>query len=364
MTTTPTLAETARAIVADGKGILAADETVSTITKRLVARGIESAADSRRDYREMLFATPGIAEFIGGVIMQDETIRQNGSSGIPLVQLLIGRGIIPGIKVDNSVHPLAGAPGEFVTEGLDGLRKRLEEYHKMGARFAKWRAVFIISEKLPSVGCVRANAQALARYASLCQEQGLVPIVEPEVLMDGAHALDRCEEVTGRVLQVVFNELFEAKVFLEGMLLKPNMVIAGKSSTSKASVEEVAAATLRTLQRHVPPAVPGIVFLSGGQDHALATEHLNAINQLDSAKPWKLSFSYGRALQDEALQAWQGRRENVPAGQRAFHHRAWCDFAAVLGRYRSEMESEEAFASAELPPAREGEAGFTTQTLH
>ena len=338
MTTTPTLAETARAIVADGKGILAADETVSTITKRLTARGIESTADSRRDYREMLFATPGIAEFIGGVI--------------------------PGIKVDNSVHPLAGAPGEFVTEGLDGLRKRLEEYRKMGARFAKWRAVFIIRDELPSTWCVRANAHALARYASLCQEQGLVPIVEPEVLMDGAHALERCEEVTGRVLQAVFNELFEARVSLEGMLLKPNMVIAGQDSARQASVEEVAAATLRTLTRHVPPAVPGIVFLSGGQNHVLATEHLNAINQLDSPKPWKLTYSYGRALQDEALEAWQGRSENVPAGQRAFHHRAWCDSAAALGRYFSDMESEAAFAQTAMPPARDSETSFTNQTLH
>jgi fructose-bisphosphate aldolase class I len=362
MTTTPTLAETARAIVADGKGILAADETVSTITKRLVARGIESTAESRRDYREMLFSAPGIAEFIGGVIMQDETIRQNSSSGMPLIQLLMGRGVIPGIKVDDGVHPLAGAPGEFVTEGLDGLRKRLEEYRNMGARFAKWRAVFIISDELPSAWCVRANAHALARYAALCQEQGLVPIVEPEVLMDGAHALERCEDVTGRVLQAVFNELFEAKVFLEGMLLKPNMVIAGKGSARQASVEEVAAATLRILTRHVPPAIPGIVFLSGGQDHVLATENLNAINELDSPKPWKLTFSYGRALQDEALQAWQGRRENVPAGQRAFHHRAWCDSAAALGRYRSDMESEAAFA--QMPAAAESEPSFTNQTLH
>jgi fructose-bisphosphate aldolase class I len=364
MTTTPTLDETARAIVADGKGILAADETVPTITKRLVARAIESTADSRRAYREMLFSTPDIAEFIGGVIMQDETIRQKSSTGIPLIDLLAGRGIIPGIKVDDGVRPLAGAPGEFVTEGLDGLRKRLEEYRNMGARFAKWRAVIIIRDGLPTARCVHANAHALARYAALCQEQGLVPIVEPEVLMDGAHTLERCEEVTGFVLQAVFDELFDQKVSLEGMLLKPNMVIAGHDCARQASVKEVAAVTLRTLTRHVPPAVPAIVFLSGGQDHVLATEHLNAINQLDSPKPWKLSYSYGRALQDEALAAWQGRRENVPAGQLVLYHRAQCDSAAALGRYRSDMEREAAFAQTAASSAVDSEPGFTNQTLH
>jgi fructose-bisphosphate aldolase class I len=362
MTTASTLAEIARAIVADGKGILAADETVPTITKRLAARGIESTADSRRDYREMLFSTPDVAAFIGGVILQDETIRQRSSTGMPLIDLLVDRGIIPGIKVDNGVYPLAGASGEFVTEGLDGLRQRLEEYRKMGARFAKWRAVFIIRDGLPTAWCARANAHALARYASLCQEQDLVPIVEPEVLMDGAHTLARCEEVTGFVLQQVFNALFDAKVSMEGMLLKPNMVTAGHDFANQASVDEVAAATVRTLTRHVPPAVPAVVFLSGGQDHVLATEHLNAINQLDSPKPWKLSYSYGRALQDEALAAWQGRRENVPAGQQVFYHRAQCDSAAALGRYRSEMESEAAFAQTAMPSA--SEPGFTNQTLH
>lgn len=364
MTTAPSLAGTARAIVADGKGILAADETVSTITKRLAARGIESTADSRRAYREMLFSTPDIAAFIGGVILQDETIRQRNSAGLPLIELLVGRGVIPGIKVDQGAHPLAGASGELVTEGLDGLRQRLEEYRKMGARFAKWRAVIRIRDGLPTERCVRANAHALARYAALCQEQGLVPIVEPEVLMDGEHTLERCEGVTGRVLQVVFDELFDQRVSLEGMLLKPNMVIAGQDCARQASVEEVAAATLRTLARHVPPAVPGIVFLSGGQNHVLATEHLNAINQLDSPKPWKLSYSYGRALQDEALEAWQGRRENVPAGQHLFYHRAGCDSAAALGRYRSDMESEAAFAQTAVPPASGSEPGFTNPTLH
>ena len=338
MPTMPTLAEIARALVADGKGILAADETVSTISKRLKARGIESTSDSRRAYREMLFSAPDIAGFIGGVILQDETIRQDSSTGMPLPDLLAGRGIIPGIKVDAGVRPLACTQGEVITEGLDGLRERLEEYRDLGARFAKWRAVFTIRDGQPSEWCIRTNAHALARYATLCQEQGLVPIVEPEVLMDGAHPLERCEDVTGRVLKAVFDELYVARVSLEGMLLKPNMVIAGQDASRKAPVREVAEATLRTLRRYVPPAVPGVVFLSGGQDHVLATEHLNVINQLEGPKPWKLSFSYGRALQDEALQAWQGRAENVSAGQQVFHHRAWCDSAAALGRYSADME--------------------------
>jgi fructose-bisphosphate aldolase class I len=338
--TPSSLEETAHAIVADGKGILAADETPKTLTKRLTARAIESTAESRRAYREMFFSTPDIATFIGGVIMQDETIRQNAASGAPLLSLLRDRGVIPGIKVDSGARALAGAPGERITEGLDGLRDRLEQYRRMGARFAKWRAVFTITGELPTAGCIHANADALARYAALCQEQGLVPIVEPEVLMDGDHTIERCEEVTGKVLQAVFNELFEQNVALEGILLKPNMVIAGADCPQQASVEEVAAATLRTLKRHVPPAVPAIVFLSGGQDHVLATQHLAAINRLEGPKPWTLSFSYGRALQDEALEAWQGRSENVPAGQHAFYHRAKCDSAAALGRYRNDMEQQ------------------------
>ncbi|WP_223642951.1 class I fructose-bisphosphate aldolase [Corallococcus sp. EGB] len=347
MPTMPGLGETARAIIANGMGILAADETVSTITKRLSAREIESTADSRRAYRELLFSTPGISEYIGGVILQDETIHQDSAAGIPLADLLVGRGIIPGIKVDAGVHPLAGAPGEFVTEGLDGLRERLKEYRELGARFAKWRAVFTLRDGRPSATCIHANAHALARYAALCQEQGLVPIVEPEVLMEGAHALARCEHVTGRVLQAVFTELFAARVTLEGMLLKPNMVTEGHDSARQASVAEVAEATLRVLTRHVPPAVPGIVFLSGGQDAVLATEHLNAINALAGPKPWTLSFSFGRALQDEALDAWRGQRAQVPAAQRAFHHRAWCDSAAALGRYSAAMEGEAGFAPAD-----------------
>jgi fructose-bisphosphate aldolase class I len=341
---TTSLDETARAIVAGGKGLLAADETVPTLTKRLAALTIESTADSRRAYREMFFSTPGVSEFIGGVIMQDETIHQQSSAGAPLVDLLAEQGITPGIKVDGGARPLAGSPGERVTEGLDGLRDRLRAYRELGARFAKWRAVIRIGEGLPTATCVNANAHALARYAALCQEEGLVPIVEPEVLMEGSHTIERSEEVTGRVLQAVFDALFDHRVSLEGMLLKPNMVIPGRKCARPSSIEEVATATLRTLSRHVPPAVPAIVFLSGGQDHLLATKHLAAINQLDGPKPWKLSYSYGRALQDEALEVWHGRSENIRAGQHAFYHRAKCESAAALGRYRSDMESEGAFA--------------------
>jgi fructose-bisphosphate aldolase class I len=339
---TRTLDQTARDIVDGGKGILAADETPATLTKRLAAHSIESNPDSRRDYREMFFTTKDIESYIGGVILQDETIRQRGTGGKALIELLAAHGVIPGIKVDAGAHPMAGAPGELVTEGLDGLRERLSEYRRLGARFAKWRAVFTIGDGLPTARCVRTNAEALARYAALCQEQGLVPIVEPEVLMNGSHTLERCEEVTGGVLQAVFDALFEENVRLEGMLLKPNMVISGRDCPRQASVKEVAEATLRTLQRHVPPAVPAVVFLSGGQDHLRATEHLGAINQLPGPKPWTLSYSYGRALQDEALQAWHGRRENVAAGQRAFFHRAMCDSAAALGRYSSALERAQA----------------------
>jgi fructose-bisphosphate aldolase class I len=338
------LENTARLLVAGGKGVLAADETPGTLTRRFDALKIESTPDSRRAYREMFFTTAGIAEFISGVIMQDETIRQKSSTGIALADLLAQQGIIPGIKVDNGAKPLAGSPGENITEGLDGLRERLKEYRDMGARFAKWRAVIAVSDMLPSATCVKVNAHALARYAALCQEQDVVPIVEPEVLMDGAHTIERCEEVTGHVLHEVFNALFDQKVSLEGMLLKPNMVISGKQCARQASVKEVALATVRCLSRHVPAAVPGIVFLSGGQNHLIATEHLSAINQLDPPKPWKLSFSYGRALQDEALKAWQGRTENVKAGQQAFYHRAKCDSAAVLGKYTRAMEGQAAAA--------------------
>ena len=334
------LASTAQALVAGGKGILAADETPGTLTRRLDAFKIESTPDSRRAYREMFFTTPGVAEFISGVIMQDETIRQKSSTEIALADLLVQQGIIPGIKVDNGAKPLAGSPGENITEGLDGLRERLKEYRDMGARFAKWRAVIAVSDTLPSATCVNVNAHALARYAALCQERGVVPIVEPEVLMDGAHTIERCEEVTGNVLHAVFNALFEQKVYLEGMLLKPNMVISGIKCERQASVKEVALATVRCLRRHVPAAVSGIVFLSGGQNHLVATAHLSAINQIGEPRPWTLSFSYGRALQDEALRAWRGNSENLKSGQQAFYHRAKCDSAAALGKYTESMESE------------------------
>jgi fructose-bisphosphate aldolase class I len=338
------LNKTARALVADGKGILAADETVPTVTKRLAVLAIESTPESRRAYREMFFTTPGVSDFISGVIMQDETIHQQNDKGIPLADLLIRQEIIPGIKVDTGAKPLAGSPGERITEGLDGLRDRLSEYIKLGARFAKWRAVIEVTAELPSVSCVLANAQALARYAAICHEQDVVPIVEPEVLMDGPHTIERCEDVTGNVLHAVFDALFEQNVSLEGMLLKPNMVIAGKACERQASVEEVADATLRCLRRHVPAAVPGIVFLSGGQDEVAATMHLSEINQREGSKPWRLSFSYGRALQDEALNAWRGKNENLRAGQLAFYHRAKCDSAAAQGRYLPSMESEAAVA--------------------
>jgi len=326
-------------LVSEGKGILAADETTPTLTKRFDALGIQSTEQSRRTYREMLFTCPGAAEFISGAIMYDETIRQKSSGGAPLAEALTVQGILPGIKVDTGAKALAGSPEETVTEGLDGLRDRLREYRGMGARFAKWRAVIHLSDALPSAACVSANAHALARYASLCQEQELVPIVEPEVLMDGPHTIERCEEVTGMVLHAVFHALFEHGIALEGMLLKPNMILAGTECARQAPVEEVARATLRCLRRHVPAAVPGIVFLSGGQNARLATAHLNAINRLPGAKPWKASFSYGRALQDPALEAWHGRDANLPAGQRAFHHRARCNGAASVGKYSDAMEA-------------------------
>ena len=333
------LVSTAAALVPEGKGILAADETVPTLTKRFDALGIQSTEESRRTYREMLFTSSGAAEFISGVIMYDETIRQKSSDGRPFAEVLADQGIIPGIKVDTGAKPLAGTPEEKITEGLDGLRDRLSKYRDMGARFAKWRAVIRIADALPSAACVSANAHALGRYAALCQEQHLVPIVEPEVLMDGSHTIDRCEEVTGAVLHAVFDALFEHGVVLESMLLKPNMVIAGEKCPRAASVEEVAAATLRCLMRHVPVAVPGIVFLSGGQDEMAATAHLNAINRLPGPKPWKISFSYGRALQDPALEAWRGRDETKLMGQRALYRRAHCNGAACLGRYTDEMEA-------------------------
>jgi fructose-bisphosphate aldolase class I len=332
------LTAVATTLIASGKGILAADETVPTLTQRFDALGITSTEQSRRTYREMLFTTPGASEFISGVIMQDETIRQKDSAGVALSEVLVSRGVLPGIKVDTGAKPLAGSPGETVTEGLDGLRDRLNGYRHLGARFAKWRAVIRIAATLPTRSCVNANAHSLARYAALCQEQELVPIVEPEVLMDGSHPIGRCEEVTGTVLHAVFNALVDQGVALEAMLLKPNMVIAGDECAALSSVDEVATATLCCLRRHVPAAVPGIVFLSGGQEGRLATAHLNAINRLARAKPWTISFSYGRALQDPALEAWHGREENLAAGQQALYRRLRCNGAASLGTYSDAME--------------------------
>ena len=344
------LESVAASLVADGKGILAADESVPTLTKRFDILGITSTEQSRRTYREMLFTSPGAAKFISGAIMYDETIRQKSSGGIPFAKTLESQGVLPGIKVDTGAKPFAASPKETVTEGLDGLRDRLREYRSMGARFAKWRAVIHITDSLPSTACVSANAHALARYASLCQEQDLVPIVEPEVLMEGSHSIGRCGRITGVVLHAVFDALFEQGIALEAMLLKPNMVIAGKQCTQQASVEEVADATLSCLRRYVPAAVPGIVFLSGGQRARLATAHLNAINRIESPKPWKISFSYGRALQDPALEAWKGRDEYLAAGQRAFCHRACLNGAAALGKYTNEMEMEASSASEDETP--------------
>jgi fructose-bisphosphate aldolase, class I len=344
------LESAALTLVADGKGILAADETTPTLTKRFDALGIRSSEQSRLTYREMLFTAPGAADFVSGVIMYDETIRQKSSKGTPLPEVLTLQHVLTGIKVDTGAKSLAGFPGETVTEGLDGLRDRLLEYRAMGARFAKWRAVIHVTEHFPTAACVSANAHALARYAALCQEQQVVPIVEPEVLMDGSHTIERCEQVTGFVLDAVFDALFEQGIALEGMLLKPNMVLAGKECEDQASVNEVATATLRCLRRHVPAAVPGIVFLSGGQHARLATAHLNAINRLPGPKPWKISFSYGRALQDPALEAWHGRDENLQAGQQALYRRARCNGAASVGKYTDEME--EASPSVDDPPDR------------
>jgi fructose-bisphosphate aldolase class I len=335
------LERVARAMVADGKGILAADESSGTIKKRFDGIKLESTEEHRRTYREMLFTTPGAKESISGVIFYDETLRQKTRDGVPFADYLEKLGIIPGIKVDTGAKPLAGFANETITEGLDGLRERLIEYYKLGARFAKWRAVIDIGEGIPSQFAIRANAHALARYAALCQEQNIVPIVEPEVLMDGAHSLERCEEVTGATLQVVFDQLFAHRVHLEGMVLKPNMVISGKKAAKRAGAQEVAEATVRCLKRHVPSAVPGIAFLSGGQSHAEATLHLSLMNKLGPL-PWKLTFSYGRALQDTALKAWGGNAAGFAAGQKEFARRARLNGLAASGRYGAEMENQAA----------------------
>jgi fructose-bisphosphate aldolase class I len=332
------LQKTAREMVAPGKGILAADESSGTIEKRLQSIGVESTEDSRRAYREMLFTAKGLADHISGVILFDETIRQSASDGTSFVEVLQQAGMIPGIKVDTGAKPLAGFPGETVTEGLDGLRGRLEEYRAMGARFAKWRAVIAVGEGLPTAAAIDANAHALARYAALCQEAELVPMVEPEVLMDGDHTIEEHAAATEWTLNVVYDELYAQRVDLTGTILKTNMVLSGKSATTQASVQEVAEATLRVLRVTVPPAVPGIAFLSGGQDDVPATAHLDAMNRM-RPHPWELSFSYGRALQAPALKAWGGAAENVEAGQRALVHRARCNGAARDGTYTGDMEN-------------------------
>jgi fructose-bisphosphate aldolase, class I len=331
------LHETARALVAPGKGILAADESGGTIKKRFDSIGLESTEEHRRAYRELLFAAPGAEQFISGVILFDETIRQSASDGTPFPRLLAARGVIPGIKVDKGAKPLPFAAGETVTEGLDGLRERFEEYRGLGARFAKWRATYSIGDGLPSLDCVRVNAHALARYAALAQEAGLVPIVEPEVLMDGAHAIEQSAAATGAALQAVYAELYDQRVDLAGTLLKPNMVLSGYGATSRAATEEVAERTLECLYRHVPAAVPGIVFLSGGQSDEDATIHLNAMNAR-GPHPWQLSFSYGRALQAPVLKAWRGESGNTGAAQRALLHRARMNGAARSGDYTPELE--------------------------
>jgi fructose-bisphosphate aldolase class I len=340
MKSLPNLAETALQLVAPGKGILAADESTPTIAKRFASIHVESTEDRRRAYRGLLFSAPGVDEFISGVILYDETLRQSSADGTPFPALLDRRGILPGIKVDSGAKALAGAAGEKVTEGLDGLRERLEQYRELGARFAKWRAVITIDEStgLPSDYCLDANAHALARYAALCIEQGLVPIVEPEVLMDGEHGIDVCFEVTERCLRKVFACLYEHRVDLREILLKPNMVVPGQACAEQASVEQVAASTIACFRRAVPAEVPGIVFLSGGQSETEATAHLDAMNRLGSA-PWQLSFSYGRALQASALAAWGGQGANVEAAQQTFHERARLNGAARFGRYSPELES-------------------------
>jgi fructose-bisphosphate aldolase class I len=336
------LNKVAEAMVQPGKGILAADESTSTIKKRFDAIGVESTADTRRDYRELLFRSmDAMKNHISGVILYDETIRQNAKDGTSLVKLIEKAGSLPGIKVDKSTKPLAFSPGEVITEGLDGLRERLAEYRGLGAKFAKWRAVIDIGEGIPSWNCVKANMHALARYAALCQEQEIVPIVEPEVLMDGAHDADRCYAVTEWVLKTLYIELFEAKVQLEGTVLKPNMVIAGKKCAKRTSVDEVAEKTVRVLKACVPPAVPGVAFLSGGQSDEEATAHLDAMNRIGGLS-WKLTFSYGRALQGAPQKAWSGKAENVAAAQRAFAHRAHMNGLASEGRWSATLEKKAA----------------------
>ena len=335
-----TLEDTALELVAEGKGILAADESMGTIGKRFDAVGVESTEDTRRAYREMLFTTPGIGEFLSGVILFDETIRQQTSDGRPLTQVLLDEGVIPGIKVDGSTVDMPLSPGEKFTQGLDGLADRLEEYRDLGARFAKWRAVIIIGDGIPTRRCIEANARQLALYAAFCQEADIVPIVEPEVLIDGDHDIDTCYAVTEETLHATFHAIHEHRVELSGMLLKPNMVISGKDAPEQAGVEEVADATIACLLATVPAAVPGIVFLSGGQSDRQATAHLGAMNARYENLPWEISFSYARALQDLPMKTWKGEADNVEAAQQAFHHRGMMNSAARSGTNSEEMERE------------------------
>ena len=335
------LKETTQALFIDEKGLLAMDESTGTCNKRFAKLGIPQTVEARRAYRELIVTTPGLGESIGGAILYDETIRQQKSDGTPFVKVLIDAGIIPGIKVDTGARELAAHPGEKVTEGLDGLRDRLQEYLQMGARFAKWRAVIAIGDGLPSWGCIEANAHALARYAALCQEVGLVPIVEPEVLMDGEHSLDQCSETTDELLRTVFKELFAQRVMLEGMILKPNMVLPGLTCTTQETVDVVADATVNCFLRAVPAAVPAIAFLSGGQPAELASARLNAMNErFKSRLPWAVAFSFSRAIQQPALEAWHGQDANVQIAQQALLHRAQCNQAARRGEYTAAMETK------------------------
>jgi fructose-bisphosphate aldolase class I len=333
------LAATVQAMMQAGKGLLAMDESNSTCNKRFAKLGIPQTKEARRAWRELILTTPGLGEFISGAILYDETIRQAKHDGTSFIKVMTEAGIVPGIKIDAGAKDMAGHPGEKITEGLDGLRERLSEYRQMGARFAKWRAVITIGEDIPSHGCLEANAHALARYAALCQESGLVPIVEPEVLMDGDHTLEQCAQTTEAALHTVFNQLYRQRVLLEGMILKPNMVLPGKDCPSQASVEEVADATVACLLRTVPGAVPGVAFLSGGQGPELASARLNAMNiRWRSKMPWVLTFSYSRAIQQPALDTWKGEEVNKAAAQKALYHRAQCNSMARRGEYRQEME--------------------------
>ena len=334
------LIKTAKAMVANDKGILAMDESLPTCNKRFAKLGIPLTEEMRRVYRELIVTTQGLAESISGAILFDETIRQKIKDGTPMIKVLIDAGIIPGIKVDTGAKDMAGHPGEKITEGLDGLRDRLKEYYQMGARFAKWRAVITIGNGIPSRACMEANAMTLARYAALCQEAGLVPIVEPEVLMDGGHTLEQCFEVTEEVLRVVFNQLYQQGVLLEGIILKPNMVVPGLTCPKQETPDEVADATVKCLLRAVPAAVPGITFLSGGQSAEMASARLNAMNiRFKSKLPWELSFSFGRAIQQPALEMWQGLESNFHEAQKSLYHRAKCNYAARRGEYNASMET-------------------------